>query len=221
MHATLVPRVKICCISSMTEMDVAIVSGADLVGLVSSMPSGPGVIDDDLIVALARRVPVGITSVLLTSRQSADDIVAQHRAMRTGAIQVVDELTHGSYAAIRDALPGVRILQVIHVTGPESLEEALRVAPDVDALLLDSGNPAAAVRELGGTGRRHDWAISRRIREDADVPVYLAGGLNPGNVRQAIDEVAPFGLDVCSGVRTHGALDAEKVRTFMRAAVGA
>ena len=218
MLPTHTPRIKICCISSRLELDIAVHAGASLVGLVSSMPSGPGVIDDDLIEALARQVPVGVTSVLLTSRQAATDIVAQHRAMRTGAIQIVDALTEGTHAAIRQAVPGIRLLQVIHVTGPASLDDALRAAPDVDALLLDSGNPAAAVRELGGTGRRHDWAISRQIREQADVRVFLAGGLYPANVRQAIEEVAPFGLDVCSGVRTDGALDPVKVDAFIGAA---
>ena len=218
MQPTTVPRIKICCISSDVELDIAVQAGANLVGLVSSMPSGPGVIDDALIVSLVRRVPVGVTSVLLTSRQSADSIVAQHRLMGTGAIQIVDTLTHGTYSAIREGLPGVRILQVIHVTGPQSVDEALAIAAHVDAILLDSGNPGATVRELGGTGRRHDWSVSRRIREQVGVPVYLAGGLNPGSAREAIEEVAPFGLDVCTGVRTNGALDRSKVEAFVRAA---
>jgi phosphoribosylanthranilate isomerase len=87
----------------------------------------------------------------------------------------------------------------------------------VDALLLDSGNPSLATKELGGTGRAHDWAVSRRIRDAVGVPVYLAGGLNPQNVRKAIAQVQPFGVDVCSGLRTDGRLDAVKLEEFMRA----
>ncbi|HEY7412586.1 MAG TPA: phosphoribosylanthranilate isomerase, partial [Vicinamibacteria bacterium] len=93
-------------------------------------------------------------------------------------------------------------------------------ATDVDALLLDSGRPGAAVKELGGTGRRHDWAVSRRIRERVPVPLFLAGGLTPANVREAVAEVGPYGLDVCSGVRTDGALDERKLGAFFAALDG-
>lgn len=209
---------KICCISSEAELALAVAAGASLVGLVSQMPSGPGVIDDALIAALVRRVPPGVTSVLLTSRRDVGDLVRHLRELAPAAVQIVDAAAAGTHASLRAALPGVRIIQVIHVVGPASLDEALAVAPHVDALLLDSGNPSATVRELGGTGRRHDWAISRAIREQSHVPVFLAGGLRPQNVREAVDQVGPFGLDVCSGVRTAGALDSAKVEAFMRAA---
>jgi phosphoribosylanthranilate isomerase len=108
-------------------------------------------------------------------------------------------------------------VQVVHVTGPESLDEAVSLAPYVDALLLDSGNPALTVKELGGTGRVHDWRISRAIREAIPVPLYLAGGLSAGNAREAITAVAPFGLDLCSGVRTDGRLDNDKLARFFAA----
>jgi phosphoribosylanthranilate isomerase len=127
-------------------------------------------------------------------------------------------LAAGSYEDLRAALPGIKLVQVIHVTGEPAVDEALAVAPHVDALLLDSGRPGLAVKELGGTGRRHDWTLSRRIREDSPVPVYLAGGLRPENVAQAIAEVGAFGLDVCSGVRTDGRLDPVKLAAFMTAA---
>src|SRR5205085_9909974 len=115
------------------------------------------------------------------------------------------------------ALPGVSLVQVIHVTGPESIDEALSVAPHVNALLLDSGNPALKVKELGGTGRRHDWQISRRIREQSPIPLLLAGGLTPSTVKSAIETVSPWGLDLCTGVRTNGALDESKLSAFFAA----
>src|SRR6185503_2725746 len=122
--------------------------------------------------------------------------------------------THGSYQDLREALPGISLVQVIHVTGPEAVAEAIEVAPHVDAVLLDSGNQALAIKELGGTGRTHDWSLSRRIREEIDVPMFLAGGLKPNNVAAAIQEVQPFGIDVCSGLRTDGALDRRKLAEF-------
>ncbi len=197
---------------------MAISHGASALGLVSAMPSGPGVIEEATIAAVAGVVPPGVATFLLTSLQDVASIVAQHRRLRTTTLQIVDRLTSGSYRELREALPGIGLVQVIHMTGPESVDEAVAVAPEVDAILLDSGNPALAVKELGGTGRRHDWALSRRIREAASAPIYLAGGLTAENVAEAIEAVGPFGLDLCTGVRSDGRLDEAKLARFVEAA---
>jgi phosphoribosylanthranilate isomerase len=213
--------VKVCCISSVAEARLAVRYGASALGLVSAMPSGPGVISDHTIAGIARSVPPSVASFLLTSRQDAVEIIEQQRRLRVTTLQIVDRLTSGSHRDLRAALPGIGLVQVIHVIGPESVDEALAVAPEVDALLLDSGNPALAVKELGGTGRRHDWRLSRGIRERVGVPVFLAGGLAPENVAEAIAQVGPFGLDICSGVRTDGALDEAKLERFFAAVADA
>jgi phosphoribosylanthranilate isomerase len=211
------PRVKICCISSLEEAALAVVCGASALGLVSAMPSGPGVIREDQIAEIAATVPPPIATFLLTSKQEVSEIVEQQRRCGTNCIQLCDCLTSGAHADLRQALPGIKIVQVIHVTGPGSVDEALAVAPSVDAILLDSGNPALAVKELGGTGRSHDWSLSRRIREQVSIPIFLAGGLNATNVGRAMNAVAPFGLDLCSGVRTDGKLDRHKLLAFFDA----
>lgn len=211
-----VPRVKICCIGSADEARLAVEYGASALGLVSAMPSGPGVIPESLIAEIAAGIPPAVASFLLTSRQSADEIIAQQRRCGTSTIQLCDRLPGRDVAALREALLGISLVQVIPITGEEALEEALAVAPEVQGLLLDSGNRTLAVKQLGGTGRTHDWRISRRIRERVGVPVFLAGGLHAGNVRAALDAVGPFGVDVCSGVRTDGRLDEAKLATFMR-----
>lgn len=190
-------------------------AGASALGLVSAMPSGPGVITEALIREIAASVPPPIATFLLTSSQDVDEIIAQQRRCRTNTLQLVDRLTTGTYTELREALPGISLVQVIHVVGEESVEEAHSVAPHVDALLLDSGNPALATKELGGTGRTHDWRLSRRICAEVSIPVFLAGGLKPENVGEAIQHVQPFGLDLCSGVRTDGQLDADKLRRFI------
>jgi phosphoribosylanthranilate isomerase len=220
MDASSVVRIKICCIMSYEEARIAVRAGADAVGLVGKMPSGPGPIDDGLIGDIARSVPPPVATVLLTSEQSVDGVVAHHRRVRTSVIQLVDVMTTGSPAELRDRLPGVKLMQVIHVTGIDDLAQAEAAARFADALLLDSGRPDLAVKELGGTGRVHNWEISRKIRESVGVPVFLAGGLHPGNVREAIETVRPFGVDVCSGVRTRGRLDQEKVSAFCAAVLG-
>jgi phosphoribosylanthranilate isomerase len=197
------------------EAWLAINHGASALGFVSKMPSGPGPIEEELIAQIVPRVPAGIATFLLTSETTAAPIIEQQRRTRVNTIQLVDAVEPGTHEEMREAMPGVSIVQVIHVTGPDSVEEAVELSEKVDALLLDSGNPSLAVKELGGTGRVHDWKLSREIRDRASVPVYLAGGLNPSNAADAIANVQPFALDVCSGLRTNGALDAAKVDAFM------
>ena len=210
-------RIKVCCIASEEEAALAIAMGASAIGLVSRMPSGPGPIPEDRIRDIARIVPPGISTFLLTSETTAEPIIAQQRYCGTNTLQLVDEVEPGVHAVLRDALPGIKIVQVIHVRDENAVAEALQVSPQVDALLLDSGNPSLATKVLGGTGRAHDWAVSRRICDAVQVPVYLAGGLNPLNVGKAIEQVQPFGVDVCSGLRTDGRLDAEKLEQFIHA----
>lgn len=211
------PKVKICCISSVEEARLAIQYGAAALGLVAKMPSGPGPIPDELILEIARTVPPPVATFMLTSETDAQAIIAHHTRTLTNTIQIVDELTTGSYDEIRIAIPSVKLVQVIHVTDEGSIEEAIRISEQVDALLLDSGNPKAAIKELGGTGRTHNWQLSRKIVEQTRVPVFLAGGIHAGNVQQAISEVGPFGIDLCSSVRTDGKLDPVKLESFFSA----
>jgi phosphoribosylanthranilate isomerase len=210
-----VPRVKICCICSFEEAWTAINHGASALGLVSEMPSGPGVIPESLIAEIARRIPPFVSSVLLTSKRSSFEIIEQQRRCGTNAIQICDELSPEGLDEVARALLGVDIIRVIHVHGEGSMEEAKAVSPYVDGVLLDSGSKGGSVVELGGTGRTHDWEISRRIVEAVEVPVILAGGLNSGNVAEAIALVKPYAVDVCSGVRTGGSLDSDKLQSFM------
>lgn len=207
------PRVKVCCISSTDEARAAVALGADALGLVSAMPSGPGVIADALIAEIARAAPPPVATFLLTSSQHADAIAAEVRAAGVNTVQLVDAVAPEVYPRLRAALPGVKLVQVVHVAGEASVAEA----EHVDAVLLDSGNPALPVKELGGTGRVHDWSLSRRIRASVGVSVFLAGGLRADNVGEAIRAVGPFGLDLCSGVRTGGRLDEQKLAAFIAA----
>ena len=217
MEATRVPRVKICCMGSVEEARLAIENGASAVGLVSEMPSGPGVISEDLIAEIATTIPPAVSSFLLTCKTDAAVIIEQQKRLRVNTIQICDRLEKNNYQILREALPGVSIVQVIHVNGLESVDEAISLAPFVSGILLDSGNQSLPVKELGGTGRTHDWKLSLQIREAIDVPLFLAGGLKAENVADAIRQVRPFGVDVCSGVRTDGKLDAAKVKSFFAA----
>ena len=212
-------RIKICCIRSIEEAKTAIGCGADAIGLVAKMPSGPGPIPDELIRQIAQSVPPLMGTFLLTSETSAEEIIKHHHRTHTNTIQIVDLLSVGTYSQIREALPSVKLVQVIHVIDLNSVDLAVKLSNSVNALLLDSGNPNLKIKELGGTGRVHNWNLSRQIRENAKCPIILAGGLKPENVRQAIEEVQPFAIDVCSGVRTKGALDRNKLCSFVKNAL--
>jgi phosphoribosylanthranilate isomerase len=210
-------RIKICCMASVAEAALALEAGADALGFVMRMPSGPGPIAESLAREIIATVPDGVPTFMLTSEIEAAPILSQLRTTGANTVQIVDYVTPRTRQRLRDAMPELRIVQVVHVTGPESVDEAAIAAQTSDMILLDSGNPSAKVKELGGTGRVHDWRVSSEIRDAIDVPLWLAGGLRAGNVREAIDAVRPYGVDVCSGVRSGGPLDAAKVHAFVAA----
>jgi len=209
------PRIKICCIQSQAEAREIFHRGIDAIGLVTEMPSGPGIISVERIAEITRIIPPTIDGFVLTKLTSSWDLIDLIRTTKNRTIQLVDKLNVGNYLEIRSSIPCVKIVQAIHVTGEGAIEEALKVDPFVDAILLDSGNPNARIPELGGTGRVHNWSISKRIVEMVESPVFLAGGLNPDNVVEAINTVRPFGVDVCNGVRTNDKLDFEKLDRFI------
>jgi phosphoribosylanthranilate isomerase len=212
-----VTAIKICCISSIEEAALALRLGATALGLVSEMPSGPGVIAEELIAEIVVTVPRTVSTFLLTSSTSAPDIIAQQKRCGVNTVQLCDRLSMEIYPELRSALPGVSLVQVVHITGEESVAEALQVAHSVDLLLLDSGDQSLQVKELGGTGRTHDWALSAQIVRESTIPVFLAGGLDAENVGEAIRAVRPFGVDLCSGVRSSGTLSERKLRNFIEA----
>jgi phosphoribosylanthranilate isomerase len=210
-------HIKICCISSIQEAKLAIDAGASALGLVGHMPSGPGIISDELIAEIADFTPKHIETFLLTSETNVDKIIKHHSKVNTTTIQIVDEITEGTHMQIKTELPQTNIVQVLHVLGESSIDEAIEVSKYVDMILLDSGNPNLSTKELGGTGRVHNWEISKTIVKKVSVPVFLAGGLNPSNALKAIKDVNPYGLDLCSGVRTNGSLDKQKLTSFFQA----
>jgi len=195
---------------------MAIAAGADAVGLVARMPSGPGCISDRLISEIAETIPPGVDSFLLTSETDPRLVVEHVLKCRASVVQLVGETSRETYVTLRKECPGVRIVQVVHVEDQSAIGQAQRASERVDAILLDSGRPNAEVPELGGTGREHDWSVSKEIVEGLAIPVFLAGGLNPENVGKAIKQVSPFGVDLCSGVRTNGVLDRTLLESFVK-----
>lgn len=210
-------KIKICCISSLAEAQLAIKMGASAIGLVGNMPSGPGIISNELSITIAKSIPEGVDIFILTSETDVYKIIEHQKNTEANTIQLVDSHKSETYKILRQELPNVKLVQVIHVMNQETLKEALAISNSVDAILLDSGNPNLQIKELGGTGRTHNWDISSKIVKSLKIPVYLAGGLNPDNIIEAIERVKPYGVDICSGVRTNGLLDPLKLQRFINA----
>ena len=210
-------KVKICCISSIEEAKLAVGHGAAAIGLVGRMPSGPGIITDELIHSIAKTVLPPIHSFLLTSETTAEAIIEHHNKVNTTTIQIVDALSGREYHKIREAIPNVQLVQVIHVLDEGSIKEAIEISEFVDAILLDSGNPNLPTKVLGGTGKTHNWDLSKKIREKISLPIFLAGGINKDNIKKAIEHVQPYGIDLCSSVRTNGQLDESKLEELFKA----
>jgi phosphoribosylanthranilate isomerase len=208
-------RIKICCIASPAEAALALAAGADVLGLVATMPSGPGPISDADIAEIAAGLPPQVLSLLLTAETTAEAI-ADH-VKRTGVcgVQIVSHIDPAEQAKLATLLPDHERWQVVHVEDEAALTMIPAHGPHVTGFLLDSGRPSHS--ELGGTGRVHDWAISAALVAASPVPVYLAGGLNPGNAAAAVAQVRPAGLDVCSGLRVDGRLDETLARAFVAA----
>ena len=210
-------KVKICCISSIEEARLAVAYGAAAIGLVGRMPSGPGIITDELIHAIAKTVPPPTHTFLLTSETTTDNIIEHHKKVNTTTIQIVDALSGREYHKIREAIPNVQLVQVIHVLDEGSIKEAIEISEFLDAILLYSGNPNLPTKVLGGTGKTHNWDLSKKIREKISLPIFLAGGINKDNIKKAIEHVQPYGIDLCSSVRTNGQLDESKLEELFKA----
>ncbi|HKR87717.1 MAG TPA: phosphoribosylanthranilate isomerase [Phenylobacterium sp.] len=210
-------RIKVCCIASIEEAQLAIDAGADALGLVGAMPSGPGPIADEAIAEVTAYAPPPIATFLLTSEHTAAAISAHIRRTHPTTVQIVSHIDPAESARLADLEPHVRRVQVIHVEGASALDLMPAYTPYVQAFLLDSGRPAALTPEFGGTGRQHDWTVSAEFVQRSPLPVFLAGGLSAANAADAIRQVRPYGLDLCSGVRTNARLDPIKLADFVRA----
>jgi len=214
-------RIKVCCIQSIDEAKLAISYGAHALGLVSKMPTGTKGIGDDEIRGIVEAIPPTFATVLLTSSDDPMAIARHQRATRANTLQLVGPISSESVRGLRDALPGISLIKVVHVQDSTSIDAALSFSNVADALLLDTKVKVRGGEALGGTGVTHDWSISRRIVEASPLPIFLAGGLTPENVAEAIRAVSPFGVDVCSSSRPNRTLEPDRLSDFVARASGA
>lgn len=210
-------QVKICCVRSREEAHTALSFGAAAVGLVSEMPAGPGELRESGIREIVQSIPAGAGTFLLTAVTDADQLIDKVQRLGANTLQLWDPLEPADYGRLRQDLPGLSIVQAIHVIGESAIEHAQTAVRLADALVLDSSNPTVPYRWESQAGATHDWSISREIVQTVDCPVLLAGGLNAGNVESAVRLVRPYGVDVCTGVRTEDALDPRKLAAFFEA----
>jgi phosphoribosylanthranilate isomerase len=214
------PFLKICCMANVAEAHAAIAAGASAIGVVGPMPSGAGIITLEAAREICRAMKGRAHCFLLSSAREAEDLIAEIDFTGADVLQIVDHVDEDVRLAIRAARPDVKIVQVVHMESEASVVWGLQAAHSADMLLLDSGSFAGPVKELGGTGRVHDWTLSRDLVTSAPVPCLLAGGIGAHNARVALTDVKPFGLDLCSSVRSADLLDQVKLDALQAAVFG-
>ncbi len=205
-------KVKICGITNMNDALLAAEYGADFLGFIVDIEKSEDSLSRSVARDLIMQVPLEITPVMVTYLNKASDVVELARFVKPMAIQFHADITVGEIGKIRKALPKMKIIKAVHVTGEKAIDEAKKFEDYADYILLDSKSKG----KIGGTGKTHNWNISRKIVEKCKKPVILAGGLNPENVLDAVRIVKPFGVDVNSGVKSSPRKkDADKMERFI------
>ncbi len=205
-------RVKICGITREEDLAVAVSAGADAVGFLVGVPASPRNLTPERAETLLRQVPVFVDSVVVTAPQSIEGLAEVCETLKPTAIQIHGKKSFDA-SEVREMIKGTRLIKTIYVTKDALNQAAIEELKAFDAVLLDSCSKG----QYGGTGKVHDWVLSRQIREAvAPLPVILAGGLKPENVKEAVQTVQPYAVDVASGVELRPAIkDHEKVRAFV------
>jgi phosphoribosylanthranilate isomerase len=206
--------VKICGLSTPDALDVAIEAGADMVGFVFFPPS-PRHVGFETAQALGRQVRGRAQKVALSV--DADDALldAVVGALRPDMLQLHGKETPARVAALKTRF-GLPVMKAIAVETKGDLALVASYIGVADRLLFDARAPREATRP-GGLGKTFDWHLLENL--DPGVPFMLSGGLDTGNVGEALRITRAPGVDVSSGVeRAPGEKDADKIRSFIRAA---
>jgi phosphoribosylanthranilate isomerase len=206
-------KVKICGITNTEDARLVLESGADMLGMIVDVPiASPRKIPLDTAVEIAHALSgeIDLVAVLMPHRvQEVEHIVRQ---LKPFAVQLHGFESNAFLHAVRDAVPGVKVIKTVHVDETGTIHGGLPESDYLDFLLLDTVS-----HQIGGTGKTHNWATSARLVEQSTVPVLLSGGLSSSNVCDAIRAVKPYGVDVASGVESSpGRKSKEKIERFMR-----
>lgn len=195
-------KIKICGITRLEDALAAAEYGANALGFVFFRKS-PRYIEPDKAAVIINQLPPFVTPVGLFVNEDESKV---WDILNTTGINVVQ--FHGDETPEYTDSFQMRVIKAIRVKSEESLSAA--TAYSCSSILLDAWSPQA----YGGTGKKFDWGILRRI--GIDKRVILAGGLNPENVNYAVNLVKPYGVDVSSGVeKSPGVKDHEKIRQFI------
>lgn len=208
-------RVKVSCLRTPEEARLAVSFGAVAIGIASGVPGSTEELEDEQIAAITACVGDDIGTFLLTALGDPGEIAAKARRCAVNTVQLWEPLAPEAYIELRRAAPGLSIAQSIHVVDERAIAQAREMAGVADALVLGSTNPEPPFRWTSPHGRTHDWTISRRIVESAQIPVILSGGLTARNVADAVRFVRPYGVEVCSSVRRNGRLEKSLLVEFL------
>ena len=205
-------RTKICGITREEDLTVAMDAGADAIGFLVGVPSSPRNLTLERAETLLDQVPIFIDSIVVTAPKSIEWLVEIYERLKPSGIQIHGKEELDS-SIIHEKIEDVNLIKTVYVTEDALNETVIKDLKTFDAVLLDSFSQG----QYGGTGKVHDWILSRQIKEAVSpIPVILAGGLNPENVKEAILAVEPYAVDVASGVEANpGIKDQSKVRAFV------
>ncbi len=209
------PVIKVCGIQNINEANGAIEAGANTIGMLTGVPE---YVEDKISPETAKKIvvslPRGIRTVMVTHLLEVSKIVEIAEYTGISALQIHNDLSTEGMKSLREYVPNLELIKTIHVLDESAIEDAKVYESFSDIILLDT----KAGERIGGTGKTHDWNISKRIVEEVGIPVILAGGLNPRNINEAISKVKPAGIDANSGLENKdGSKDFDKIRIFAAA----
>lgn len=200
-------RVKICGITNWTDARCAVEAGADFLGF-NFYPASPRYISPARAAKIVKRLPSGVAAVGVFVNQREDRVIDVARRLKLDFVQLHGEETPTTVSKIAQYVP---VIKALRVRKPFRLAQ-LQQFKCASAFLLDGFDP----RARGGTGKTFDWTVARRAKRGRTI--FLAGGLGPENAAEAKKSVAPYALDVCSGVESKpGKKDAARITAFIDA----
>lgn len=211
-------RVKICGNKRVEDALEAIRLGADAIGLLV----GQEHVSRDFIsplaaASIAKQLPPFCAIALVTDITGVAEILQLVNFIGVNTLQLHGNSSPEDMKLIKKELPYLKIIKSLHIIDEASIGIGKKYIGVADAILLDSFNETK--NQIGGTGKTHNWNISRKIVDEYNTPIILAGGLSPDNVAEAIKFVRPYGVDVNTGTKgENGFKDYKKMEMFIRRA---
>ena len=207
-------KVKICANRTIEDARMSLGAGADIIGLlVGQEHTSNDFIDKYKAKEICDYIAGRCDVSLVTHLKNADEIIELTEFIGNNIIQLHSDIEESEVEKIKQNLPKIKLVRIVHLAKDGTIHSNLETIKYADYYLMDSFN--LATNQVGGTGLTYDWKKAGELIKKLDKPVFLAGGLNPENVRKAISQANPYGVDVNSGCKLDGVKNVDKVREFV------